>query len=91
MLPYSLAFGSKFVQVLADFSVGHLPAGILFVLGSLLFALGTLVRRNLSLRESSTNPHRDQPWFQAVTGEADHGMMQSDRGKGTPEENAKAA
>lgn len=91
MVSCYLAFSSIFVQELAGSGVGHLPAGILFVLGSVLFALGTMARRTLSVREDSTKPHTYQRWTQTVPAEANRGTVENVRGKGTPRTPANAA
>jgi hypothetical protein len=91
MMSFYLAFGSIFVQELAGSGVRHLPAGILFVLGSLLFALGTMVRRSLSVREGSTKPHLYQPWAETVSAETNHRSVKNIRGQETPSTSANAA
>lgn len=86
-----LSLASIFIQELAGSGVGHLPAGILFVLGPLLFALGTVARRRLSARVGSTKPHPYQRWTQIVPAEVNRGAVENVRGKGSPRTPANAA
>ncbi len=91
MVSCYLAFTSIFVQELAGSGIDHLPTGILFVLGSLLFALGTMARRSVSMRENSTKPHPYQPWTQTVPAEANRRTGENMRAEGTPRTRANAA
>ena len=91
MVTCYLTFGSIFVQEVAGSGVGHLPVSILFVLGSLLLALGTMVRRSLSVRENSPKPHTYQPWAQTVSAEKSRRSMANVRGQETSRTSVNAA
>ncbi len=91
MVTCYLTFGSIFVQVVAGGGVGHLPISILFVLGSLLFVLGTMVRRSLSVREDSSKPPIYQPWARTVSAEKSRRSMANVRSQETSRTSANAA
>jgi hypothetical protein len=66
MLSYYLSFVSASVYALADFIESSSQTGILVTLGSLLFVLGTVLRRNLPAAEETTSPHPAALWADAM-------------------------
>jgi hypothetical protein len=90
MSSYS-ALSIIFVQEMAGSAAGQLPAGIVFALGSLLFALGTIGRRSLSERKDARKAHQYQPRTNTASGEANRRTVESVRGTGKPRTRISAA
>lgn len=91
MMSSYLAFGSILLQGLAGSGLVHVSVGILIVLGLLLFALGTVARRSMLLREDSTRSNRFQPRPQTVPAETNRMSVNTVRGEEAPSTSAHAA
>jgi hypothetical protein len=63
-----MTFTTILLQEAAMSGVRHLPGGVLFGLGSLLLAIGTILRRGLSVRQEAANPHAYRRRPQSVDG-----------------------
>jgi len=71
------AFAIIFVQKMAGSTAGHFPTGSVIMLGSLLFVLGTIVRRKMSTLEDGTKPHPHQPRPQSEPAESNRRTVNS--------------
>lgn len=62
MLSYYLPFVCTSAYSLSDVIGNSSPTGILIALGSLLFVVGTVLRRNLPVPDETASSHSCTPW-----------------------------
>jgi len=70
MLSVYSAFAIIFVQKMTGSNMDHFPTGSVIVLGSLLFALGTIIRRKTSTRDDATTTPSHKPRPQSEPAES---------------------